>query len=63
MKEVYQKAALMNQLLLKHVQAMKAGDAATARDAAYEMVQVLNGLYTAAYVAALEQARREGKLG
>ncbi len=38
-----------------------ARDPAKARDVAFDMLQVLNRLYHVAYVAAAEQARRQGK--
>lgn len=61
MKELDERAARMRELLDKHVAAMGAGEPAAARNIAYDMLQVLTGLYTAAYVAADQKARREGK--
>lgn len=61
MNALAEREAKMRALLDAHVAAAKAGEAARARDIAYDMLQVLTGLYTAAYVAAAERARREGK--
>jgi hypothetical protein len=48
-------------LLEKYTAAMAAGDPATARDSAYQMLQILNGLYHAAYFAAVEKAAQQRK--
>lgn len=61
MSELQNRAANLHRMLDEHVAAAMQGDPAIARNIAYDMLQVLTGLYTAAYVAAAEQARRKGK--
>ena len=48
-------------LLEKYTAAMAAGDPATARDTAYQMIQVVNRLYHEAYFAAVRKASEQGK--
>lgn len=62
-KVLDERAAKMRELLDRHVAQLKTADAAAARDTAFEMLQVLNGLYQAAYVAAAQLARQQGNRG
>lgn len=58
-----ERIARMRALVDSYEAALRAGEPANARDGAYEMLQVLSGLYAAAYTAAALQAGREGKAG
>lgn len=55
--------AVMRKLLDDYEAAGLERDPRSARDAAYQMLQMLTALYNAAYRADLEKARREGKAG
>lgn len=56
------KLKVMRQLLDDYEKAMKPGGVpADARDAAYQMTQLLSALYAVAYTAAAARTGREGK--
>lgn len=63
MKEVDAKIAVMRKLLDDYEAAKNAGVPRDAREAAYQMLHVLTGLYNAAYAADMQQLRGEGKAG
>lgn len=63
MKELEERAARMRELLDRHVATTKMGEHALARNIAFDMLQVLTALYGAAYAAAAQQARKQGRLG
>jgi hypothetical protein len=58
-----QQAADLRQKLDQYLSAMRASDPARARDVAFDMLSGLNALYNAAYSAAAQQARRDGRIG
>lgn len=63
MKELEERAARMRELLDRHVATTKMGEHAPARNIAFEMMTVVTDLYNAAYRAAAEQSRRQGRIG
>jgi len=63
MKELQDRAVKLTQMLDAHVAAMTQEDPALARNIAFDMMQVVNGLYNAAYALAAAKARKEGRIG
>jgi hypothetical protein len=58
-----EQAATLRRQLDQYEGAMRADDPVRARNVAFDMLQGLNALYSAAYTAAAQQARRDGRTG